>query len=250
MDRNSRSQPAPTDHQQHFARRAGNRKQIRNAGQRSGATKCGSSFRGIVAAGILDFHLQREARRQGRTQLNDPVRGTAECAASPERPDSEDRERRRRWRSDSFRGRPAAEVVASRQVRIGGNGKRRNQRLDGDSTNRFRNSAALANANNNSGMSYPPPADLKKFLRPYDREVQELALKLRALLLDEMAPCYENIYDAYSAVAIGYGTSERLSDGIFHIAVYAKGANLGFNDGATLDDPKGILEGAGSRIRH
>jgi len=69
-------------------------------------------------------------------------------------------------------------------------------------------------------------------------------------MLEEMAPCYENIYDAYSAVAIGYGTSDRLSDGIFHIAVYAKGVNLGFNEGATLDDPKGILEGSGNRIRH
>jgi hypothetical protein len=60
----------------------------------------------------------------------------------------------------------------------------------------------------------------------------------------------ENIYDAYSAVAIGYGTSDRLRDGIFHIAVYAKAVNLGFNDGATLDDPKGVLLGSGNRIRH
>ena len=99
-------------------------------------------------------------------------------------------------------------------------------------------------------MSYPPPADLKKFLRPYDREVQNLALSLRTLLLEEMAPCYENIYDAYSAVAIGYGTSDKLGDGIFHLAVYSRHVNLGFNDGATLDDPKGILQGNGSRIRH
>ena len=75
-------------------------------------------------------------------------------------------------------------------------------------------------------------------------------MQLRGLVLEEMAPCYENIYDAYSAVAIGYGTSERLSDGIFHIAVYSKGVNLGFNDGATLDDPKSILQGSGNRIRH
>src|SRR3954464_7589526 len=99
-------------------------------------------------------------------------------------------------------------------------------------------------------MEYPPPADLKKFLRPYDRDVQKLALRVRALVLEEMAPCYENIYDAYSAVAIGYGTSDRLGDGIFHIAVYEKGVNLGFNHGATLADPKGILEGKGNRIRH
>jgi hypothetical protein len=99
-------------------------------------------------------------------------------------------------------------------------------------------------------MAHPCPADLKKFLRPYDRDVQQLALGLRALLLEEMAPCYENIYDAYSAVAIGYGTSDRLSDGIFHIAVYSGHVNLGFNDGASLADPKGILLGNGNRIRH
>jgi hypothetical protein len=99
-------------------------------------------------------------------------------------------------------------------------------------------------------MKYPPPRDLLKFLKPYPPEVRDLALQLRALVLEEMAPCYENIYDAYSAVAIGYGTSERLNDGIFHIAVYSKHVNLGFNDGATLPDPKRILQGKGNRIRH
>lgn len=99
-------------------------------------------------------------------------------------------------------------------------------------------------------MAHRPPPALIKFLKPYDREIQDLALKLRALVLEEMAPCYENIYDAYSAVAIGYGTSDRLKDGIFHIAVYSKHVNLGFNDGATLDDPKGILKGTGAQIRH
>jgi hypothetical protein len=99
-------------------------------------------------------------------------------------------------------------------------------------------------------MPYPAPADLKKFLRPYDREVRKLALDLRALLLDEMGPCYENIYDAYSAVAIGYGTSDKLSSCVFHIAVYSRHVNLGFNDGASLADPKGILQGNGNRVRH
>jgi hypothetical protein len=99
-------------------------------------------------------------------------------------------------------------------------------------------------------MAHRPPPALIKFLKPYDREIRDLALELRALVLEEMAPCYENIYDAYSAVAIGYGTSDRLRDGIFHIAVYSKHVNLGFNDGASLADPKGILQGTGSQIRH
>lgn len=99
-------------------------------------------------------------------------------------------------------------------------------------------------------MVYLPPSALNKFLKPYDPAIRDLALQLRALVLEEMAPCYENIYDAYSAVAIGYGASDRLSDGILHIAVYSKHVNLGFNDGATLPDPKGFLQGKGSRIRH
>ena len=99
-------------------------------------------------------------------------------------------------------------------------------------------------------MKYPVPSALRTFLKPYDKSVRDLALQLRDVLLDEMGPCYENIYDAYSAVAMGYGTSDKLGDGIFHIAVYAKGTNLGFNDGAMLADPKGILEGTGNRIRH
>src|ERR1700752_5388410 len=99
-------------------------------------------------------------------------------------------------------------------------------------------------------MPYPVPKQLVSFLNPYDREIRNLAIELRALVLEEMAPCYENIYDAYSAVAIGYGTSDRLKDGIFHIAVYSQHVNLGFNDGATLADPKGLLKGKGNRIRH
>jgi hypothetical protein len=97
---------------------------------------------------------------------------------------------------------------------------------------------------------HPPPAALVKFLKPYDRAIQDLALKLRSLVLEEMAPCYENIYDASSAVAIGYGSSDRLRDGIFHVAVYTKHVNLGFNQGATLADPLGILKGTGNQIRH
>ena len=97
---------------------------------------------------------------------------------------------------------------------------------------------------------HTPPPELLKFLEPYDGAIQDLALKLRSLVLEEMAPCYENIYDAYNAVAIGYGSSDRLQDGVFHIAVYANHVNLGFNHGATLDDPKQLLQGTGKSVRH
>ncbi len=99
-------------------------------------------------------------------------------------------------------------------------------------------------------MSKKPPAELVKFLKPYDRAIQKLALDLRLIVIDELAPCYENIYDAYSAVAIGYGSSERMSDAVCHIAVYTRGVNLGFSEGTSLPDPEGELEGTGKHIRH
>ena len=99
-------------------------------------------------------------------------------------------------------------------------------------------------------MPSKPPAELIKFLKPYDRAIQKLALDLRKIVIDELAPCHENIYDAYSAVAIGYGSSDRFSDGLCHIAVYTHNVNLGFNEGASLGDPDGVLLGTGKRIRH
>ena len=99
-------------------------------------------------------------------------------------------------------------------------------------------------------MPSKPPAELIKFLKPYDRAIQKLCLDLRKIVIAELAPCHENIYDAYSAVAIGYGSSERFSDCVCHIAVYARGVNLGFNQGALLEDPDGELRGTGKRIRH
>jgi hypothetical protein len=99
-------------------------------------------------------------------------------------------------------------------------------------------------------MRYQVPKQLRQFLKPYDREIQKLALELRQLVLEELAPCHESIYDAYSAVAMGYGPTERMRDGICHIAVYGSGVNLGFNFGAVLPDPERILEGSGNQIRH
>jgi hypothetical protein len=38
--------------------------------------------------------------------------------------------------------------------------------------------------------------------------------------------------------------------GVVYIAATKKGVNLGFNQGAHLSDPKGILEGTGKDMRH
>lgn len=99
-------------------------------------------------------------------------------------------------------------------------------------------------------MKYPTPPVLLQFLKPYDRSIRQLALNLRQVVLGELSPCCETIYDAYSAVALGYGPTDRMRDGICHIAVYSKHVNLGFNQGTVLDDPQGLLQGTGKWIRH
>ena len=95
-----------------------------------------------------------------------------------------------------------------------------------------------------------PPAALVQFLRAYDPRIGELALGLRDIVLDELRPQFESVYDAYSAVAIGYGPTERMRDQVCHIAAYADHVNLGFDRGAGLADPDGILLGNGKQVRH
>lgn len=51
------------------------------------------------------------------------------------------------------------------------------------------------------------------------------------------------------ASAIGYSfTGKPLKDGFCHIVTYSTHVNLGFNRGALLPDPKGILVGKGSQF--
>jgi hypothetical protein len=88
------------------------------------------------------------------------------------------------------------------------------------------------------------------FLAPFESRIAELALATRKLVLEEAPDSTELIYDAYNAVATGYGFTGRPSECFIHIAVYAKWVNLGFHRGSELSDPRGILQGTGRLIRH
>jgi hypothetical protein len=96
-----------------------------------------------------------------------------------------------------------------------------------------------------------PPGELLEFLRRYDPAVQSLALGLRKVTLEEMAPCHEYIFEMRSKVVLLYGPTRRaIADGICYINVFAKHVNLGFPRGTDLDDPAGILQGSGKAMRH
>lgn len=102
----------------------------------------------------------------------------------------------------------------------------------------------------NSKSVRAPIPELLQFLKPYDATIQKLALDVRSYLLTIEPRATEAIYDAYSAVAIGYSFTGRLKECYCHVAVYSKHVNLGFNRGADLTDQKRILQGTGSQVRH
>ena len=95
-----------------------------------------------------------------------------------------------------------------------------------------------------------PPAALRRFLAAYDPAVARLFLAARAAVLDAAPGASELVYDAYNAVATAYSFTDRLKEAFCHVAAYRRYVNLGFNQGATLPDPEGLLVGSGARIRH
>ena len=96
----------------------------------------------------------------------------------------------------------------------------------------------------------PPRREYLEFLSAYEPRITALALAVRDVVFGEAPDAVELIYDAYNAVAAGYSFTGRPSDAFIHIAAYAKWVNLGFNRGADLDDPAGILQGSGRQVRH
>jgi hypothetical protein len=96
-----------------------------------------------------------------------------------------------------------------------------------------------------------PPGELLEFLYRYGAGVQSLALGLRKVVLEELAPCHEYIFEMRSKVVLLYGTSAKvMATGICDIAVFKNHVNLGFRRGADLQDALGMLKGTGKGMRH
>jgi len=96
-----------------------------------------------------------------------------------------------------------------------------------------------------------PPGQLLEFLYRYTPAIQSLALGLRTVVLDEMAPCHEYIFAMQSKVVLLYAATERvIADGICSINVFTKHITLAFHRGADLADRRGLLQGTGRKMRH
>ena len=60
---------------------------------------------------------------------------------------------------------------------------------------------------------------------------------------------YELLYDNYNGVGIGYGATQKYSAPVVSLFAFPRWVTLFFLYGATLDDPHGLLEGTGRRVR-
>jgi len=99
-------------------------------------------------------------------------------------------------------------------------------------------------------MTRAPDRRLLAFLAGYDPHISHLTLALREIVLEEAPEAIESVVNGY-AVAIGFSfTGKPIKDGFCHIVTYNAHVNLGFNRGALLPDPNGVLAGTGKAIRH
>jgi hypothetical protein len=100
-------------------------------------------------------------------------------------------------------------------------------------------------------MSKEDTKDLIKFLTPFSKEIQEIALWLREFVWDLYPNANELIYDNYNAVAFGWTPSEKMSHIFCSIAVGTnKYVHFGFYWGSKIKDPQKILLGNGSQYRY
>jgi hypothetical protein len=94
--------------------------------------------------------------------------------------------------------------------------------------------------------------ELKKFLKPFPKQVRENALWLREFVWDLYPDSNELIYDNYNAVAFGWSISDKLGDVFCNIAVGRTSHNVhfGFYWGSKIADPDKKLIGEGNQYRY
>jgi len=91
--------------------------------------------------------------------------------------------------------------------------------------------------------------DLTRFIGQYSPEVRALATALLAKLRARLPGATELVYNNY-ALTIAFSPDDRPSHAVVGITLYTQWINLGFMEGALLDDPEGVLLGSGSQFRH
>jgi hypothetical protein len=96
------------------------------------------------------------------------------------------------------------------------------------------------------------PALRARLLEPHSTTVRGVAEELRRLVRDVIPGATEQVDLPDRLIAFGFGPpgGVRMRDLLVAIIPHTAHVNLQLADGAVLDDPAGIVEGTGKRIRH
>ena len=101
-------------------------------------------------------------------------------------------------------------------------------------------------------MSKENISDLLKFLKPFDKEINEIVLCLRDFIWDLYPDSNELIYDNYNALAVGWSPTDKVGHTFCSIAVgrTSKNIHFGFYWGNEISDPEKKLLGQGIQYRY
>jgi hypothetical protein len=92
-----------------------------------------------------------------------------------------------------------------------------------------------------------PTKQVAGFIAKFDPAVAKLTRLCRSVIRKRYPSAIELVYDNYNALAIAYSPTEKTSEVVFSLAVYARGLNLYFMYGRSLPDPNGLLQGSGTQ---
>ncbi len=90
---------------------------------------------------------------------------------------------------------------------------------------------------------------LEEMTAAFDPHVRDLASRTRSLIVDVYPEVVEVPWPRQNVAGYGIGP-KKMSEHFCYIALYKDHLNLGFNQGAELPDPEGLLEGPGKMLRH
>jgi hypothetical protein len=91
-------------------------------------------------------------------------------------------------------------------------------------------------------------ADVARLLAEHPPELQAIEQALRATIRRELPDAVEQV--DFGNKLIAFGRSMKMRGLLFAIIAHRTHVNLQLADGAVLDDPDGLVEGTGKRIRH
>jgi hypothetical protein len=101
-------------------------------------------------------------------------------------------------------------------------------------------------------MAMPSPAkQLDGFLAKYSPAMQKQARAAIRKMRARLPGAVEMVYDNYQWLVVGYGPNDRASEALFSLAFAPDHVTLCFlRNGPKISDPKKLLRGNGSRVRH